>query len=107
MYGTIARIKALPGKAKEFDAIGERQARAGVPGWVTTLAFRSDSDPDEIWIAVAFESKEAYLANANSPEQQARFQQFRALTAADPEWHDGEVTVHASPAVKALVGARI
>jgi hypothetical protein len=40
---------------------------------------------------VAFESKEAYQKNAASPEQNARYEEYRALLDADPEWHDGEI----------------
>jgi hypothetical protein len=53
-----------------------------------------DADPDEYILAVAFESREAYAANAASPEQDARYQELRALLEADPEWNDGEI-VHA------------
>jgi hypothetical protein len=38
-----------------------------------------------------FESKEAYWANAQSPEQNARFLQLRALLLDDPQWHDGVI----------------
>ena len=50
-----------------------------------------DADPGEVFLVAIFESKEAYWANANSPEQDQRFQEFRALMLADPEWHDGEI----------------
>jgi hypothetical protein len=36
-------------------------------------------------------------ANAASPEQHARYEQYRALLTAEPEWHDGEI-VHSHPA---------
>jgi hypothetical protein len=50
-----------------------------------------DADANEFYVAVVFSSKEAYVANANSPEQNARFQAMRALLTSDPEWHDGEI----------------
>ncbi len=53
--------------------------------------FRSDRDPDEYFVAVAFESAEAYRANADDPAQDERYQRFRQLLEADPEWHDGHV----------------
>ena len=40
---------------------------------------------------VVFESREAYWANAQSPDQNQRYQEMRALMLADPEWHDGEI----------------
>jgi hypothetical protein len=42
-------------------------------------------------LAVVFDSKEAYEANANSPEQHQRYLEYRDLLAADPEWHDGDI----------------
>ena len=33
------------------------------------------------------------VANADSPAQDARYRQFRALLEADPEWHDGEIVL--------------
>jgi quinol monooxygenase YgiN len=50
-----------------------------------------DANPNEFYMAVIFTSKEAHHANANSPEQNARFQEMMALMAAEPEWHDGEI----------------
>jgi hypothetical protein len=48
-------------------------------------------------LATVFTSKEAYLANAGSPEQHQRYLAMRELLAADPDWHDGEI-VHVSGA---------
>lgn len=46
---------------------------------------------NEFWLVGVFESREAYRANAASPEQHQRFLQLRALLEADPEWHDGAI----------------
>jgi len=40
---------------------------------------------------VLFESKEAYVANAGSPEQHQRYLRMREMLVSDPEWHDGEI----------------
>jgi hypothetical protein len=45
----------------------------------------------EVVTVVGPESKEADRANAESPEQHARYEEYRALLDADPEWHDGEI----------------
>jgi hypothetical protein len=50
-----------------------------------------DADPQEYYLAVVFENKEAYWANAQSPEQHTRFEQMMALLEGEPEWHDGEI----------------
>jgi hypothetical protein len=42
--------------------------------------------------AVVFASREAYVANANSPEQQALYQRMTAAFDSEPEWFDGEIT---------------
>ncbi len=50
-----------------------------------------DADPNELYMVVWFTDKAAYQKNAASPGQDKRYQELRALLAADPEWHDGEV----------------
>lgn len=90
MYGTIARLRVKPGQEANLRQMGE-QAASEIPGFAFQYVYRSDSDPQEFWLVVGFDSKEAYVANAQSPEQDARYQQFRQLLDADPEWHDGEI----------------
>lgn len=90
MYGTVARLRAKPGQVKR---ILEAEMDSGVEGFVAAYAFRSDDDPNELRPVGVFESKEAYLANAASAEQRARYTQLRAGLEADPEWHDGQVLV--------------
>jgi quinol monooxygenase YgiN len=89
MYGTIAKLTLDPAKIEEFKAYGRRTFK--VPGQVSVQVFQSDGNPGELYLVVTFESREAYWANANSPEQAERYQEMRALLSADPEWHDGEV----------------
>lgn len=89
MYGTIARIKIDPTKIEELKKLGDTM---GIPpGQVARYVYQMDSDPGEIYLVAVFESKEAYWANAQSPEQHARFMQLRALSLGDPEWHDGAI----------------
>jgi quinol monooxygenase YgiN len=94
MYGTIARVKIDPTKLEELIALNRRIATA--PGQLARYIYQMDADPGEVFLVAVFESKEAYWANANSPEQHQRFQEFRALMLADPEWHDGEIVDVAS-----------
>jgi hypothetical protein len=47
------------------------------------------ADPGELYPAVVFTSREAYRANAESPEQHARYGRILQLLEAPPEWHDG------------------
>ncbi len=94
MYGTVFRMRALPGKEQELLALGERWTRelgSRTPGYVGEYVYRLDTNPREFIGAVLFESREAYMANANSPEQDRWYQDFRALLESDPEWNDGEI----------------
>lgn len=92
MYGTIARMTLKPNSVEQFEAqMNSVEADLSAVGWQSTTVYRSDSDPNEVWLAVVFDSKEAYQANAQSPEQARRYERMRALLETDPEWHDGEV----------------
>ncbi|HZU17503.1 MAG TPA: antibiotic biosynthesis monooxygenase [Candidatus Dormibacteraeota bacterium] len=96
MYGTVARFR-LPSERQE--ALRELQRQIEVeppPGLVASYVYRMDADPDEYYLAVLFEDRDAYVANAESPEQDRRYRRLRALLAADPEWHDGEVVLQTS-----------
>jgi hypothetical protein len=42
-------------------------------------------------MSVVFDSQANYTANANDPEQDKWYQEFRSLLDADPRWMDGEV----------------
>jgi heme-degrading monooxygenase HmoA len=68
-----------------------REFEGRIPGLVREYVYRTDADPNEYFLAVLFESRETYEANATTPEQHARYLQYRELLEADPEWHDGEV----------------
>ena len=89
MYGTIARIKIDPARIDELKALGNSMGMA--PGQVAGYVSQTDADPGELFLAAVFESKEAYWANASSPEQHQRFMQLSALFLEDPQWHDGEI----------------
>jgi Antibiotic biosynthesis monooxygenase len=90
MYGTVAKLRIRSGR--EADLVAHlKQYRTGLAGgFVASALYRAD-DGDGHWLAVVFESKEAYEANANSPEQDTRYREMRELLESDPEWHDGEV----------------
>ena len=97
MYGTVARMKARAGTGELLNELGRQLHEVRPAGMVGTFIFQMDADPDEYIMAVAFESREAYRANADSPEQDARYQELRALLEADPEWHDGEIVYSDGP----------
>ena len=90
MYGTIARVRVKRGAEAELMRLGQESA-GQEPGFVFQHVYRTDADPQEFYLVVGFESKEAYQANANSHEQHQRYEQYRALLETEPEWHDGEI----------------
>ena len=90
MYGTIARMQVKPGAEAALMTLS-REFEVQIRGLVSTYVYRSDDEPNVYWMAVVFQDKAAYQSNARSTEQDARYQTMRALLAADPEWHDGEI----------------
>ena len=70
MYGTVARMKVKPGSLEALQQqMASLESDLSAGGWRSTTVYQSDSDPNELWIAVAFESKEAYRKNAESPDR--------------------------------------
>jgi antibiotic biosynthesis monooxygenase (ABM) superfamily enzyme len=95
MYGTVARMRLLPGKEQEMlDLV--HTLEAVVPGYLGETIYRLDSGGNEYMLAAVFADKQAYVANAESPEMDERYRKLRALMAEDPEWHDGEIVYHYS-----------
>ena len=96
MFGTITRMRLKDGVSiDEFQAQFDADNRPDSS--LALIALQSVDDPRELWIATAFESRDAYFKNADSPEQNARFERMRALVEdGPPEWHDGNVVLLAT-----------
>jgi heme-degrading monooxygenase HmoA len=91
MYGTIARYRTKPGTEQKILQIEADLRAADPPGFLFECILRTDAHPDECFEVVVFDSKEAYFALANSPEQDARYRRLLELLEGEPEWHDGEI----------------
>jgi|GEM_PF-190420 quinol monooxygenase YgiN len=91
MYGTVARMRLKAGSEQALTRLTADYRKLNLPGFIDTYVYRMDADSNELYMAVLFTDKASYVANAQSPEQNARYQQMRALMSQDPEWHDGEV----------------
>ncbi len=91
MYGTVARFRVKPGMEGQIIEQFRVFEAAKVPGVVAVYGYRMDTNPNEYYVSVVFASKEAYVANAQSPEQDARYRQMLTLLESEPEWHDGEI----------------
>ena len=89
MYGTIAKLNVKPGAVEKLTDLMVNQDRE--PGLASYYIYQTDADENELYVAVLFESKEAYVANATSPEQEQRYKEYRVLLTKDPEWYDGKV----------------
>lgn len=87
MYGTVAYLQTKPNVETELI----EQFSHKIPGLVAVQLYRMDAAANSYYLSVVFEDKESYFANANSPEQHARYEAMMALLAAEPEWHDGEI----------------
>jgi quinol monooxygenase YgiN len=91
MYGTVAKLHIKPGSEAELMKVGEEIERRDVPGFINTYIYRLDNEPDTLMMAVIFQDKKTYFANANSPQQNEQFQKMMQYMTAEPEWHDGEI----------------
>jgi quinol monooxygenase YgiN len=91
MYGTVARMRAKPGAEAQLTDVMRAYEAAQVPGSVASYVYRMDNDPSEYYLAVIFSDKDAYVANAKSPEQDARYREMLQYLDGPPEWHDGEI----------------
>jgi len=87
MYGTVARMKVKPGALQALKEMEERKPS----GFIRSLVYQMDKDPNEILLVVLFRDKESYFANAESPAQHQEYLKVRAFLESDPEWSDGEV----------------
>ena len=90
MYGTIAQLRVKSGMEEQFSAYAQKIQEKD-PGEVASYVYRMDADTSTFYVVAIFESKEAYLANAQRPETDARYQHMHAYFDGEPEWHDGEI----------------
>ena len=91
MFGTIARMKFKPGAYEKMQDVMEGFEQRQVKGFLFNAVYRSQSDPDEVWLIVGFEDEASYRANAEDPETDQMAQQYQELLTVPPEWHDGEI----------------
>jgi len=90
MYGTVARTRVKPENREALTKITARQKYDEVPGFVTSYVLH-ENDSDISWLVAIFDDRASYERNADDPAQNERYEEFRALMEADPEWHDGEI----------------
>lgn len=94
MYGTVARIRVKAGHEKAIvDGMKkwETERKAKVKGAIASYLYRLDKDPRTMMMAVVFRDKASYFANANDPEQDKWYREFRQHLERTPQWNDGEI----------------
>ena len=92
MYGTIFNLNIKPGHEEALLADLKEETTSKPEGMVAWFVMNPD-DKDE-WIGVAiFESKEAYVLNANKPEQHESFLQMMEHLETEPTWTDGTYVI--------------
>jgi len=85
-YGSILKLQVKSGHEEELLKIFNNQNRPnGMVAW-----FVMNPDEKDEWIGVAvFESQDAYVANANRPEQHESFLKMMEHLESEPTWTDG------------------
>jgi quinol monooxygenase YgiN len=91
MYGTVARMRVKPGMVNQLQDWMHQEETRSIPGYKTSYTYQMDTDPTTVFVAIVFESREAYVANAQSPQMDARYHELLALLEEPPEWHDGQI----------------
>lgn len=91
MYGTVARMRMKPGSEAKLLELQKSFEGERIAGYKTSYVYRMNDDPSVLFLAVVFDDKASYEANAASPEQNVRYERMLALLEGPPEWHDGEI----------------
>jgi quinol monooxygenase YgiN len=80
MYGLIGKMKAVPGQR---DALIDilLQSTGSMPGCLSYIVARDQTDPDAIWITEVWGSRESHQASLKLPAVQAAIAKARPLIA--------------------------
>ena len=90
MYGTVALCHVRPENVAKLRALLTAEDYPKVDGYLGTDLLAVDNHPDTILMVVRFRDEASYRANGDSPDQDARYREFRALMEDDPVWYDGD-----------------
>jgi hypothetical protein len=87
-YGSIAQMDVKEGHQDDLVKLFEDTRDTPPEGMVAWLLMQPDEEDYMLGVAV-FESKDAYVANANRPEQHESFLQIMEHLDSEPTWTDG------------------
>ena len=95
MYGTIFRMKTIPGQQSNAISHFKKRSAQDIEGAIAVYLLQPETqNPEtqnnELVGVVIFEDKAAYIANANDSVQHEIFTKLRSCLSEDPEWTDGE-----------------
>jgi quinol monooxygenase YgiN len=90
MYGTVAMCSVTAENVNRLRALAAAEDELGIDGYLGTDLMVAENHPGTLLMVVRFRDRESYVANADSPGQDERYQEFRALMESDPVWYDGD-----------------
>lgn len=89
MYGTIMRARVKPGHREALNELMTTSEESRQPpGFHSFEVAWEEKDPDRVVVVVHFVDKESYVANAESPQQDAEYRQMLEHLVEEPEWID-------------------
>src|SRR2546428_7254867 len=68
MFGTVARMKFKPGAYEKMQDLMKEFEQRQVKGFLLNAVYRSQSDPDEVWLIVGFEDEASYRRQRGGPQ---------------------------------------
>ena len=90
MYGTIFRMKTIPGQQSNAISHFKKRSAEDIKVAIAVYLLQPETQDNELVGVAIFEDKAAYLANANDSVQHEIFTKLRSCLSEDPEWTDGE-----------------
>ena len=90
MYGTVALCHVRPENLGKLQAMAAAEDYHHVDGYFGTDLLVVDNHPNTVLMVVRFQDQATYRANGDSADEDARYQEFRALMDDDPVRYDGD-----------------
>ena len=69
MYGTVARMRVKPGMEAKLKEDMAQYDQLKIPGFVSTVVYRMDRDPNEIYMTVASRTRRATSRTRRIPSR--------------------------------------
>jgi quinol monooxygenase YgiN len=94
MFGTLMVMRPKQGHEQAVLEMMDTWVRERAPrieGFLTAALYRNEGDPKELIGAVVFQSRDAYFANANDPEQDRWYRRLVEHLESEPRFIDGDV----------------